>query len=165
MDNRLLLRTDGVACTKLNDIEKMRGLYQSNQYFLSLSYLTPRNDYYDEAIDPDGNIRDAASAKNLWMTYNVELMEFINMERNYDSYLDFVCGLEWLLTRVSEGKKFGVEESPIARSSAVKFGEIYGSISEIPEDLDFDLISINHVIEHSENPVDLLKFLLEVQKI
>lgn len=146
----------------MNYIEKIQSLYSSNHYFLKLesSSNTPptRTDYYHKSIDPDGLVRDALFESKEWAKNNVETINFIQdiLNKNkVNSVLDFGCGPGWMLRSLNGNfQKVGIEISKLARVQAGKHFEVYPSIIDIS--VNFDLIIINHVIEHLLNPIETM---------
>ena len=159
---QIILNTLGIPCSKLNYIEKIQSLYSSNHYFLKLesSSTTPpiRTDYYHKSTDPDGLVRDALFESKEWEKNNVETINFVQdiLTRNkVNSVLDFGCGPGWLLSSLKGNfRKVGIENSKLARVEAGKYFDVYPSISDIS--VNFDLIIINHVIEHLVNPIEVM---------
>jgi len=146
----------------LNYIEKIQDLYIGSHYFLRLesSYTTPpiRTDYYHNSIDPDGLVRDALVESKEWGKNNVETINFIQdiiNKNKVNSVLDFGCGPGWMLRSLNGNfQKVGIENSRLARVQAGKHFDVYPSIIDIS--VNFDLIIINHVIEHLVNPIETM---------
>lgn len=78
-----------------------------------------------------------------------------------NSVLDFGCGPGWMLRSFNGNfKKVGIENSKLARVQAGIYFDVYPSISDIAGY--FDLIIINHVIEHLVNPIETMIKLCEL---
>jgi 2-polyprenyl-3-methyl-5-hydroxy-6-metoxy-1,4-benzoquinol methylase len=103
-------------------------------------------------------VRDALVESEVWRKNNVETINFIQeiLNRNkVNSVLDFGCGPGWMLNSLNGNfQKVGVENSKLAREQAGKHFDVYPSIIDIP--VNFDLIIINHVIEHLLNPIETM---------
>ena len=99
-----------------------------------------------------------------WEGNNVETINFIQdiLNKNkVNSVLDFGCGPGWLLRSLNGNfQKVGIENSKLARVQAEIYFDVYPSISDIA--VNFDLIIINHVIEHLVNPIETLIKLCEL---
>lgn len=59
-----------ISCTKDDYIEKVSDLYKTGAYCLKIVNALPRFDYYDTAIDPDEENRDALTEENRWLANN-----------------------------------------------------------------------------------------------
>lgn len=69
---------------------------------------------------------------------------------------DYGCGRgEWLDVLAGEGwETHGLEPGDAARSFA---GERHSIVGEVPTDESFDLVILNHVLEHLREPLDVLR--------
>ena len=69
--------------------------------------------------------------------------------------LDIGCGLGWLLSYLDDDwDKHGIEISKFASNHARQYGDIYnGVLEDFPGNFKFDVIVMNHVIEHLEDPI------------
>lgn len=155
------LNGNGIPADKFNYHERIQFLYSRPEYFLTLSNGEPRHDYYDSAIDPDGTKRNPFEEQSLWNDNNSELIALINRQNHLNSVLDFGCGPGYLLSAIKAKKKFGVELSEKARSKPAGNFKIFKSLDEIPENLTFDTVIINHVLEHLSKPVEVLNQLVK----
>jgi 2-polyprenyl-3-methyl-5-hydroxy-6-metoxy-1,4-benzoquinol methylase len=117
-----------------------------------------RTDYYNKSIDPDGLLRDTLFEGEEWKKNNVETINFIQdilNKYNVNSVLDFGCGPGWMLRSLKGNfQKVGIDNSELARAMAGKHFVAHPSISDVFGN--FDLIIINHVIEHLVNPIETM---------
>lgn len=75
-----------------------------------------------------------------------------------DDILDFGCGGGYLLKNIqTSGKKYGIDINPYARKFAKENGKVecYERLSDMGDD-SVDIIISNHVLEHVENPKDII---------
>ena len=65
----------------------------------------------------------------------------------------------WLLSYLNDDwDKYGVEISKFASNHAKQYGNVFNGILEnFPDNGKFDVIVMNHLIEHLEDPVWALK--------
>lgn len=137
----------------------------------SLVYQNPRTivdyekDYWSGSKDPDGNIRDLMSDHE--RTFKVKNrmsneIAFVN-SLNGGKILDAGCGPGFFLAEVNDKwKKYGVEISKYNIDFIKKnFSEIITSHSKLEElhftDNYFDIIYCFQVLEHVENPIQIIK--------
>ena len=72
--------------------------------------------------------------------------------------MDIGCGPGWFLSSLgSEWDCYGVEVSTFASKIASKSGTIYNGTLEEYTETGFDVIVMNHVIEHIADPISVLK--------
>ena len=72
--------------------------------------------------------------------------------------MDIGCGPGWFLSSLgSEWDCYGVEVSALASKIARKSGTIFNGTLEDYKETGFDVIVMNHVIEHISDPVSVLK--------
>jgi len=121
-------------------------------------------EYWGTVTDLEGNVRNRFEEKERYLEDISEEIRFIN-NLNPGKILDVGCGLGFLLSGINNGwEKYGVEISKIAAKHATKFGNIFcGELKEANYKANyFDVVVLYHVIEHIENPIDLL---LEIRRI
>ena len=107
-------------------------------------------DYYDEDYfkyqRPIGEIGSKLDI------YNFE--EYIN---ETDTVIEFGSGGGYLLNLINAKEKIGIEINPIAREYAKKMGiKSVKYMEKIPDEY-ADIIISTHVLEHVDNPLDILK--------
>lgn len=137
----------------------MASLYDSGSYFASIN---PESTDYEEnyhmvAIDPDGNERRLLEEREHSLSATKEISEFLaNIKPG--KILDIGCGPGWILSSLSEEwDKYGIEISQFASNHASQYGKIHcGTLNDYFEN-DFDVVIMNHVIEHIPDPVDAIK--------
>lgn len=159
------INSNHMLCTKRNYIEKIQELYLGENYYLRLEQSGLREDYYDSAVDPDGITREHISEREIYLSNNIETVEFIKQTlRNSKvrNILDFGCGLGWLMSVLnSEYNVHGIESSTKAQLYASQFGPVFKTIESLPS-VKFDCIIINHVIEHLLDPVKVMQQLTKL---
>ena len=93
------------------------------------------------------------------------LMKFQDFIRPSDRVVDFGCGGGFLLSNVSAAEKVGIEINPHAREAAVANGlTVYSDLRDVPDDW-ADVIISNHALEHTENPLTLVRLMLKKLKL
>lgn len=158
----------GTTTTIETYVQDLTHLYGSESYFLSLPARKTRSDYHQISIDPDGVARNSLLEEQGWILNNQELLRLINESNCLQSgakILDFGCGPGFLLSSLSNNvHKFGVDSSAKALEM-IKREEIISSNSlETFVDVEFDLIIVNHVIEHLPKPVEKIEELISMLK-
>lgn len=121
-------------------------------------------DYWGEIVDPDGNVRNRLDERQQHLEDLAEELSFID-KLQPGKILDIGCGLGFLLSGISEKwEKHGVEVSRFATGHANQWGNVFcGELREANfPDEHFDVIVLYHVIEHIEEPSDLL---IEIKRI
>ena len=120
--------------------------------------------YWGTVIDPDGLVRNRLEERERHLEDLCNELKYVNSLKP-GKILDVGCGLGYFLSGIDETwEKFGVEISNFCADYAQEWGEIFtGKI----EDLklchnDFDVIVLHHVIEHVENPINLI---LEIKNL
>jgi len=127
--------------------------------------------YWENFIDPDGNVRNYSQERDFKIqNWYGDAINFVNKARP-GRVLDIGGGLGFFLAGIStKWSKHLVEPSKLARNYVGKeFPEIsrYASLDDILEkhELDkFDVIMLYHVIEHLDNPEEMLKKLSRIIK-
>ena len=140
----------------------MQGLYTTNDYFLSIpldkSAKGYEEEYHQIIIDPDGKERNLLKERNYRLSCIKEITNYLDT-LNSGKILDIGCGLGWLLSYLDDGwDKYGVEISKFASNHAKQYGHIFnGTLEDFPGSGEFDVIIMNHVIEHLQDPIWALK--------
>ena len=145
----------------MNINAEIKKLYGTNNFFLKIRRKKKSKDKYwkDEIIDPDGKKRNRFTKieKKKFYKNNRDLILKIN-KLNGKTVLDVGCGNGFLLSFLSKKfKKTGIEIDEKGIQEATKFAKIYRidlnknfKLREM-----YDIIILNHVIEHLKKP-DLL---------
>jgi 2-polyprenyl-3-methyl-5-hydroxy-6-metoxy-1,4-benzoquinol methylase len=128
------------------------------------------DEYWGEAIDPDGNKRDLITEKESKIkNLHYDDIKFVE-ELSGGKILDAGCGFGFFLSALSDRwEKYGLELSQYCVEN-IKINnpdiKVKNEIIEnIPFDLDFfDVIYSFHVIEHVMNPEDHIKCLHKMLK-
>ena len=139
----------------------MQNLYESGEYFASISPdegAGYEEEYHKIAIDPDGKKRTLLNEREHSLSGIKEITDYLD-KLNPQKILDIGCGLGWLLSFLNDDwDKYGIEVSKFASGHARKYGNIFnGILEDFPDNGKFDVIVMNHVIEHVENPLQVLK--------
>ena len=137
----------------------MSSLYGNGDYFISIE---PESTDYEEnyhmiAIDPDGKERKLLEERNHSLEATKEISEFLSKIKP-GKILDIGCGPGWILSSLNnDWKKHGIEISKFASKYASKFGKIHCGTVEDYQESGFDVIIMNHVIEHIPDPILAIK--------
>jgi 2-polyprenyl-3-methyl-5-hydroxy-6-metoxy-1,4-benzoquinol methylase len=139
----------------------MQDLYESEEYFARIpedGNFDYEEDYHKVAIDPDGKERHLLEERDQWLSGISEITSYLDT-LNEKKILDIGCGLGWLLSYLNnDWDKYGIEISKFASNHAQKYGKIFnGTLEDFPDKSKFDVIVMNHVIEHLRNPLWALK--------
>jgi len=138
----------------------MNNLYNSLDYYASIpaeGVVNFEEDYQHKIeIDPDGNIRNLLLERRQSLAGVKNITDYLE-GLSAGKILDIGCGLGWILSSLGNGwDKHGIEISKFASKHASQFGNIYnGSIDEY-SGKEFDVIVMNHVIEHLSDPLGAL---------
>jgi 2-polyprenyl-3-methyl-5-hydroxy-6-metoxy-1,4-benzoquinol methylase len=90
--------------------------------------------------------------------------KFIEFIAKDDVVLDFGCGGGYLLKQLNCKKRVGVEINLSAATTAMNNGiEVYTNVDDVPDDY-ADVIISNHALEHTQQPLDELKWLYKKLK-
>lgn len=142
------------------DLKKlMQSLYESLDYYASIDPINLKyeEEYHHITIDPDGKKRYLLEEREQSLRGINEITTFLDA-CSPGKILDIGCGPGWLLSYLNNNwKKYGVEISRFASKNASKFGEIFNGPLEQYSGKDFDIIVMNHVIEHIKDPVIAIK--------
>ena len=122
------------------------------------------DDYWGTVKDPDGNKRNLLEEWDQQVKNLKHITDFIEMIEP-GKVLDIGCGPGFLLSAISnKWDKYGVDISKTALEQCSKFSKTYcGDLVKFnfKENI-FDLVVMNHVIEHLSEP---LKYIIEVKRI
>ena len=148
----------------INLKEKMRELYTTNKYYITIplgDFEGYEDSYHQEAVDPDGLVRRLDSdheRKNKLRNFLSEYIEEIKLLPP-GRILDIGCGPGFLLRSIDASwEKEGVEISKYAAEIASQFAKIHNSsIEDFTSTDKFDVITMHHVIEHINRPIDIIK--------
>ena len=147
----------------------MRKLYEDMSYFVQIppdGSATYEEEYHKETVDPDGNSRQLLNERDHALAGIKEIVDFLNNEVSPGRILDVGCGLGWLLSSLDDGwEKHGIEISRFASKHASQFGQVYNGILEDYTGVkDFDVVVMNHVIEHLPDPINSLRIVYDLLK-
>jgi CMP-N-acetylneuraminic acid synthetase/2-polyprenyl-3-methyl-5-hydroxy-6-metoxy-1,4-benzoquinol methylase len=145
-----------------------QGLYYKKRSLPKSSF----EGYHAENIDPDGKVRKIYEEKPHKVEFFKNEINFIN-NLNFQGlsrpkFLDLGCGTGFVSSELNDSyEKFGLE---VANDTA-NFAKKYFSHMQVGyldehsyEDNFFDVIMCLHVVEHVENPVDLMKNIFRILK-
>jgi 2-polyprenyl-3-methyl-5-hydroxy-6-metoxy-1,4-benzoquinol methylase len=144
----------------------MDSLYDSGDYFVKIE---PESSNYEEeyhliATDPDGNKRNLLEERSRSLAQTKEITEFLSKIKP-GKILDFGCGPGWILSSLDDNwEKHGIEISKFVSKTASKYAKIHTGSIETFKEKDFDLIIMNHVIEHLSDPVSVIKEIYSILK-
>jgi 2-polyprenyl-3-methyl-5-hydroxy-6-metoxy-1,4-benzoquinol methylase len=146
----------------------MKGLYQNMSYFAQIPLDGDagfEENYHETTTDPDGKHRQLLEEREHSLAGIKEITDYL-LGAVPGKILDVGCGLGWLLSSLDNSwDTHGIEISKFASNHAAKFGKIHnGTLEDFDEVLKFDLIVMNHVIEHLEDPVFALQKIYKLLK-
>lgn len=126
------------------------------------------DDFYEKGywhnVDPDGVRRNIEEEYERKLKDCKEELIYIN-ELHPGNILDVGCGVGYVLSGISDTwNKYGVDISKWAAEKAKKYGIIFqGDLEQAHYENDFfDVVVLNHVIEHLNNPIEVL---VEIRRI
>ena len=137
----------------------MDQLYKNLNYFASIEpeNLNYEEEYHDVAIDPDGKKRYLLEEREHSLKSINEITSYLDL-CSPCKILDIGCGPGWLLSYLDNNwQKYGVEISKFASNNASKYGKIFNGEFDKYDGNNFDIIVMNHVIEHFKDPITALK--------
>jgi SAM-dependent methyltransferase len=144
----------------------MQGLYKTGDYFVSILPDEGNGyeaEYHKVTIDPDGKERHLLDEREQWLSGSKEITDYIDSLKP-QKILDIGCGLGWLLSYLNDDwDKYGIEISKFASNHAKQFGKIHhGTLDDFSDNINFDVIVMNHVIEHLDFPVEALNKIINM---
>ena len=139
------------------------GNLEWRDYYWNFPRQIPKyeNEYWTETCDPDGVLRNMLSDTE-WekmVSDTFPIAEKLNQITDGGRALDIGCGRGGLLSNLGpQWEKHGVELSLEAAKRASAHGSIIqGDLSNTNyEPNSFNLITLNHVIEHLPNPLEMM---------
>lgn len=149
--------------------EGMKSLYQSGDFYLKrnrdVEFKFEEN-YHEVALDPDGVERHLLDEREHALDGLRDIINFVSTLEP-GKILDIGCGLGWFLSAVGESwNRKGIEVSKFASDHATEFASVFnGTLEEYPaEEDEFDVIVMNHVIEHLLAPEETIKIVKRILK-
>jgi 2-polyprenyl-3-methyl-5-hydroxy-6-metoxy-1,4-benzoquinol methylase len=142
------------------DLRKlMNNLYENLDYFASIPLdgeVGYEEEYHHTTTDPDGKTRNLLQEREQSLAGIKEITDYLNGLRP-GKILDIGCGLGWILSSLGKDwDKHGIEVSKFASSHAAQFGNVHNGTLDDFNESGFDVIIMNHVIEHLSDPVSAL---------
>ena len=146
----------------------MRQYLLNDRYYESrasgLKYNYYREGYYQDKTDPDGVPRNAQGERERKLEDCKEELSFIN-NLSPGTILDVGCGYGHMLSGVEDTwYKCGLDLNKTAITHANRFCNSFnGTLQEAQYESDFfDVITLYHVLEHLENPIEDI---IEIRRI
>lgn len=145
----------------------MNSLEHTLEYYVSIQprgQVDYESAYHGDVVDPDGISRNLLDERDKNLQASREIVEFVNSLPS-GKILDLGCGLGWLLSALDTSwERHGIEVSQFAADHASQYGSIFvGNFEEYNEG-HFDVIVMNHVIEHLVRPESALRFVKDKLK-
>ena len=140
----------------LNNI--MKKLYTEDLYYVSIPpvHSDYEETYHEVTIDPDGKKRYLLHEREHNLRGIPEIIEWVG-RWNGGKILDIGCGPGWFCPLWNEWDRHGIEISSFASKIASKYANIHKGTLESYNETGFDVIVLNHVIEHIPEPIPFLK--------
>ena len=148
---------------RTRDIEDLKVLKCNKSGVIVLSEIRTNQEYYEENqnYSSEENITNTEEGNITSPPLDDDLRRFNDYKNKIKgkNILDFGCGKGGFLSfskKIAKGV-LGVELNTENRSKLISQGiSCVKDLKEIGNEENFDLITLNHVIEHIEKPVDLL---------
>ena len=140
----------------LKDIIKK--LYSDDLYYISIPPIHSEYEetYHEVTIDPDGKKRFLLEEREHNIKGIPEITGWVSSMPG-GKILDIGCGPGWFLSSLGdEWDRHGVEISSFASSIAGKYAKIHAGSLDDYDETSFDVIVMNHVIEHITDPIPFL---------
>ncbi len=138
----------------------MNSLYETMDYYVHIEpdgNIDYEESYHFITKDPDGKERNLLMEREHSLAATKEITEFLSKIKP-GKLLDVGCGPGWILSALgNEWEKHGIEVSQFASKHASQFGKIHNGVLEDFAGSNFDVVVMNHVIEHIPNPIDAIK--------
>jgi len=147
----------------------MDSLYDTLDYYATVEpdgTIEYEEEYHKVTIDPDGKERHLLDEQDHALSGISEITSYVS-KLTPGKVLDVGCGLGWFLSSLDKSwDRHGIEISEFASNNASKYGQIRnGTLFEFDWENDsFDLIVMNHVIEHLSNPEGTIQLLHDLLK-
>ena len=142
--------------TNLKEIIKK--LYSEDLYYISIPPIHSEYEetYHSVTIDPDGKKRYLLDEREHNIRGMPEITGWVNNMPG-GKILDIGCGPGWFLSSLGvEWDCHGVEISSFASDIAKNYAKIHNGTLDNYDETSFDVIVINHVIEHITDPIPFL---------
>jgi 2-polyprenyl-3-methyl-5-hydroxy-6-metoxy-1,4-benzoquinol methylase len=130
-------------------------LYSSLEYYVPVrrDFEASYDNYHFVSVDPDGKSRNLLLEEEVWLRNNMQTLEIVK-KLEPKIFLDFGCGLGWLGAALSpDCLKYGLETSIEATLLAKRNYRMVERLEDLPKSQKFDVVLLNHVIEHLPDPV------------
>jgi 2-polyprenyl-3-methyl-5-hydroxy-6-metoxy-1,4-benzoquinol methylase len=139
-------------------------LWKKYYWICSKKKLTYESDYWGVVKDPDGKERNLIKEWEQQVKNLEHIIDFLK-EVKPGKLLDIGCGAGFLLSVLNnKWDKYGVDVSTTALEYCSRYAKVYqGELTKIGFKKNmFDVIVMNHVIEHLSEP---LKYIIKIKKI
>jgi SAM-dependent methyltransferase len=140
--------------------QMMDSLYETMDYYVHIEpdgTLDYEENYHLFTKDPDGKERKLLEEREHSLAATKEILDFLAAIKP-SKFLDIGCGPGWILSALGpEWDKHGIEVSKFASKHAEQFGKVHNGTLDDFKGEDFDVILMNHVIEHIPDPVGAIK--------
>jgi len=140
-----------------------------NEYFKKQNPDKPidyEESYWGVTGDPDGKERNRLEEGKQYLCDIKQEIFYLN-NLTPGRIIDVGCGLGFLLSALdSKWEKHGAEVSSLAAENAQKWGKIFvGKLNDAKYSDDyFDVVVLYHVIEHLDDPFEMIKEIYRILK-
>tara|TARA_B100001093_G_scaffold520132_1_gene612979 strand:+ start:1127 stop:1876 length:750 start_codon:yes stop_codon:yes gene_type:complete len=144
----------------------IKKLLNDDLYYVSIPPIQTKyeEDYHEVTIDPDGKKRFLLEEREHNLKGIPEIVRWVG-QMSAGKLLDIGCGPGWFLSSLGdEWDKHGVEISSFAANLASKYAKVFNGNLENYNESNFDIIVMNHVIEHLPDPISALKKIKRILK-